>query len=184
MNMNDIADKILDHYEKYLGKYIGADRFEDSDFKIQLLGYDKVFENCLTFATFGLSKYSAATGERCELIMAADDDLDKCADILVKSVYCMLQNNIRIGAGFLLGGIDDIAKGFSEKHGKSELYITEAGILPEEFAYADCGCSFYMAFLISEKEADYIRQNGCDAFEELLAESEADVIDINRPSIV
>ena len=116
--------------------------------------------------------------------MTADDDLDKCADILVKSVYCMLQNNIRIGAGILLGGIDDIAKGFSEKHGKSELYITEAGILPEEFAYADCGCYFYMAFLISEKEADYIRQNGCDAFEELLAESEADVIDINRPSIV
>ena len=68
--MNNLGEMILNHYEKYLGEFIGAETYVDDKYQIQLLGFDKAVENCLLFATFGLSKITETLDERCEIIMA------------------------------------------------------------------------------------------------------------------
>ena len=69
--MNNMGEMILDHYQKYLGEFIGAEPYSDNEHQIQLLGFDKAIENSLLFATLGLSKYSESINNCCEVIMAA-----------------------------------------------------------------------------------------------------------------
>lgn len=69
--MNNMGEMILDHYQKYLGEFIGAEPYSDNEHQIQLLGFDKAIENCVLFATLGLSKYSESINNCCEVIMAA-----------------------------------------------------------------------------------------------------------------
>ncbi len=42
----------------------------------------------------------------------------------------------------------------------------------------------YIAFFISEKELEFIHNYGCEEFENLLESSKADIINLNRESIV
>ena len=56
--MNNMGEMILDHYQKYLGEFIGAESYSDNNHQIQLVGFDRAIEICLLFATIGLSKYS------------------------------------------------------------------------------------------------------------------------------
>ena len=53
-----LGESILDHYELFLGKYIGVDKYTSGEYVIQLLGFDRTFKDCLTFASLGLSNYS------------------------------------------------------------------------------------------------------------------------------
>ena len=69
--MNNMGEMILDHYQKYLGEFIGAEPYSDNEHQIQLLGFDKAIETSLLFATLGLSKYSESINNCCEVIMAA-----------------------------------------------------------------------------------------------------------------
>lgn len=69
--MNNMGEMVLDHYQKYLGEFIGAEPYSDNEHQIQLLGFDKAIENCVLFATLGLSKYSESINNCCEVIMAA-----------------------------------------------------------------------------------------------------------------
>ena len=69
--MNNMGEMILDHYQKYLGEFIGAEPYSDNEHQIQLLGFDKAIENCVLFATLGLSKYSESINNCCEVIMTA-----------------------------------------------------------------------------------------------------------------
>ena len=52
-----LGESILDHYELFLGKYIGVDKYTSGEYVIQLLGFDRTFKDCLTFASLGLSYY-------------------------------------------------------------------------------------------------------------------------------
>ncbi len=85
--MNNLGEKILNHYENYLGSFIGADPYADDNYQIQLLGFDKAVENCLLFATFGLSKFTQSANRCCEIIMASDDDYDNCAEIFYEQYF-------------------------------------------------------------------------------------------------
>ena len=86
--------------------------------------------------------------------------------------------------GVLIDGADNIVKGFSEACGKTALYFTEATMLPEEFSEVDNTCKVYMCFFVSEKEAEFFRKYGSDAFEDLLEKNDVDVISLNRKSIL
>ena len=37
--MNNMGEIILDHYQKYLGEFIGAEPYSDNEHQIQLLGH-------------------------------------------------------------------------------------------------------------------------------------------------
>lgn len=174
-----LGETILDHYEKYLGEYAGADVYADEECEIQLLGFPETIKDCLLLATFGVSKY-----EECEVILPVDDLYDECAEIFANSIFYALSNNIKIGRGVLIEGADNIVEGFSDKCGKTALYFTEAYPLPDEFATIDNKCHIYMGFFVSKKEAEYIKVHGSEQFEDILEEKEVDVINLNRSSVL
>ncbi|MBQ6181686.1 MAG: suppressor of fused domain protein [Ruminococcus sp.] len=175
----NLGETILDHYEKYLGEYVGADVYADEECEIQLLGFPETIKDCLVFATFGVSKY-----EECEVILPVDGLYDECAEIFANSVFYALSNSIKIDRGVLIEGADNIVEGFSDKCGKTALYFTEAYPLPDEFGVVDNKCHIYMGFFVSKKEAEYIKVHGSDQFEDILEEKEADVINLNRCSVI
>ena len=175
----NLGEAILDHYDKYLGKYAGADIYADEEREIQLLGFPETIKNCLVLATFGVSKY-----EECEVILPIDDHYDECAEIFANSVFYALSNRIKISRGVLIEGADSIVEGFSEKCGKTALYFTEAYPLPDDFAAVDNKCHIYMGFFVSKKEAEFIKAHGSERFEDILEEKEVDVIDLNRSSVI
>lgn len=180
---DSLGETILNHYEKFLGAYIGADKYADKSRTLQILGFDKVFENSLTFATFGLSNYAEDINALCETVMTVDDDYDNCTTLLANAGFYAVQNKIDFGRGAFIGGLDNVARGFSKAHNKSALYFTEPYAFPEEFSRAG-GCKMLSAFFITESEEEFIKQNGADAFEDMLEEREIDVIALDRPSAV
>lgn len=182
--MNNLGEKLLDHYKEYLGDFIGADSYSDNKHQIQLLGFDKTIENSLLFATLGLSKYSKSINNCCEVILATDGDYDKCAEIFMNTIFYVLSNKMNFGRGVLVEGVDNIVEGFSKQHNKVAVYFTEVYIFPEEFSIIEDKCKMYMGFFISSKEVDYIKNYGCEEFEDLLEQNNVDVIEMDRPSII
>lgn len=182
--MNDLGEAILAHYEEYLGDFIGADPYSNEDKTVQLLGFDKAVKDCLLFATLGLSNYSDDIDNCCEIIMATDDDYDNCAEVFMNSVFYVLSNQMKFGRGVLIEGADSIVEGFSKKHNMSAVYFSTVYMLPEDFSSIEDECNFYMGFFVSKQEAEYIKQYGCEKFEDLLEQNNIDVIDLNRPSVI
>ena len=182
--MKYLAEKLMDHYKYYLGDYIGADLYSDELHEIQLLGFDEAIENCLLFATFGLSKYSEDINNCCEIIMAVDRDYDQCAELLMNSVFYVVSNEMNFGRGILVDGIENINNNFYKQHNKAGIYFTENYIFPNSFVQIEDSCKMYMAFFVSKQEANYIKKYGCEKFEDLLEKKNVDVIEIDRISII
>jgi len=175
-----IGDIILDHYTKYLGEYAGADQYRFGNQIIQILGFPNVFNDCLVFATFGMSKYSEEIRCQCEVILAVDDLYDECAEILANAVCYIVSERMEFGRGILIEGVDSIVPGFSDLCGKSALYFTEVSGLPEDFSVVDEGCEIYMCFFVSKEEAEFFKEHGRDAFETYLEEKKIDPAAVKR----
>ena len=79
--MANLAKRIYDHYETYLGDMLGADFYPEKN--IQLMGFQDAVEGCLTLGTMGLSLHKKELGGCCEAVMTAEQDLDLCAEIQV-----------------------------------------------------------------------------------------------------
>lgn len=179
-----LGEDILNHYQLYLGEYINAEVYSDSQHNIQLLGYTNVFENCLTFASFGLSNYSDSIANSCEVVMAVDDDYDNCASVFMNALFFVMKEKMQFGRGTLIEGIEHISKEFTKLHNKSALFFTHTYIFPDNFSEVSEKCKLYMAFFVTENEAEYIRKFGCEQFEDLLEKKNCDIIDVNRASVV
>lgn len=182
--MNHLGEKLLDHYKEYLGDFIGADPYHDGEHQIQLLGFDRAVENCLLFATLGLSNYSESINNCCEVIMATDCDYEQCAKAFMNAIFYAVSNQMNFGRGVLIDGADHVVEGFSEKHNKTAIYFTEVYILPEDFSIVGDICKMYMGFFISKNEVEYIKKYGCEKFEDLLEQNNVDVIALDRASVV
>ena len=178
-NVN-IGEKILDHYMKYLGEYAGSDRYSLGNQIIQILGFPNVFEGCMVFATFGMSKYFEEIHRRCEVILTVDDYYDECSEILANTVCYIISNKMDFGRGVLIEGTDSIVPGFSDLCGKRALYFTEVSGLPDEFSTVDESCKIYMCFFVTEKEVEYFKEYGSEQFENYLEENKIDVSEIKR----
>ena len=181
--MNGLGEEILSHYETYLGEYIGADCYTNQDKQIQLLGYE-VIKDSLLFATLGLSNYADSIGKTMEAVLAVDDDYDSCAEVFMNTIFFAVSNKMNLVRGTVITGADAISDQFSAHHDKSAVYFTDVFLLPDAFGSVDDKCRILMAFFISQKEADFIQQNGFELFEDLLESKDVDVIDLNRASVV
>lgn len=178
-----LGENILDHYNQFLGDYIGADVYTNNDYEIQILGFPNAIKDCLVLASLGISKHDYH-GDCCEVILPLDDLYDECAEIFANSIFYALSNNMSIGRGLLIEGTDSIIDGFSDKCGKTALYFTDVYVLPEEFALVDNKCHIYMGFFVSKEESEFIKKYGSEQFESLLEEKDVDVIEIKRKSIL
>ena len=102
----------------------------------------------------------------------------------MNAIFFAVSSKMNLTHGTVISGADAIADQFSARHDKSAVYFTDVFILPDAFASVDEKCRILMAFFISQKEADFIRQNGFEQFEDLLESKDIDVIDLNRESVV
>ncbi len=116
--------------------------------------------------------------------MPVDDDYDNCAVVFANALFYVLQQQMDFGRGTIIEGLDNIIADFSKRHNKTAIYFTESYVLPEEFSKIEDHLKMYIAFFISEKELEFIHNYGCEEFENLLESSKADIINLNRESIV
>ena len=68
----------------------------------------------------------------------------------------------------------------SIRNNKETIYFTEPYAFPDEFLNINREIKMYLAFLISEKEYDYIKKYGRDEFEDYLEENKIAIMNINR----
>ena len=182
--MKKLGELILNHYQYFLGDYIASDPYSDNTHQVQLMGFKDVIEDCLLFATFGMSGYAEEIKNCCEVVLATECDYDKCAEIFMNAIFYILENKMNFGKGVLIEGINNIDAEFTKKYNKTALYFTNIYILPEEFAIINNQCKIYMAFFVSEKEAQYIKEKGSEKFEDVLEQNNIDVINIDRESVI
>ena len=180
----NVGELILDHYEHFLGDYIGADVYSNGEQEIQILGFPKVIENSMVFITLGVSKYSDMINNQCEIALAVDESYDECAEVLANAVFYILSNRMNFGKGILIEGVENINASFAEKYNKTALYFTNVFVLPENFAFVNDVCCIYMCLFVSKDEAEFIKKYGSEKFEDLLENSDVDVIDLKRKSVL
>ncbi|WP_026652918.1 suppressor of fused domain protein [Butyrivibrio proteoclasticus] len=174
--MENNAEKILSHYEQFFRDYKDVKVFGDENHTLQMLIYDKVFAGCKTVASFGLSKYLS---KQCEVVMAVDAEYETSTKVLANALFYAIQNNIQISEGSFIEGVANIDRQFSEKYGKTAIYFTYPFCFPDEFAQ-NGECRFMLAFFITQDEAEYLKKNGSDAFEDYLTDKDCDVFELNR----
>ncbi len=68
----DLGETILNHYNQFLGDYIGTDVYTNGDYEIQILGFPNAIKDCLVLTSFGLSNH-ASQGDCCEVILHKAD---------------------------------------------------------------------------------------------------------------
>lgn len=123
--MNNMGEMILDHYQKYLGEFIGAEPYSDNEHQIQLLGFDKAIENCVLFATLGLSKYSESINNCCEVIMAA---VYFTESYVFPENFSIIEGRCKVYMGFL---VSQNEVDYVKKYGCEQF---------EELLEKNCGC--------------------------------------------
>lgn len=64
------------------------------------------------------------------------------------------------------------------------MYFTNVFVLPENFAFVNDVCCIYMCLFVSKDEAEFIKKYGSEKFEDLLENSDVDVIDLKRKSVL
>lgn len=185
MEKNDLGELIYNHYENYLGTMSDRKVYKNvhCDSTIQILFYKNVFKDCITFASFGLSKYNSENCDKNEIVLIVDDDFYTSASILANILFFFIINKKNIFSGTFVKGLQNINKDFCLLHKKNALYFTDGCILPEDF-FATCSqVKLLVSFFITNEECEYIEKNGNIKFEQLLESKKCDVLDLNRPSI-
>ncbi|MDM5155443.1 suppressor of fused domain protein [Bacillus sp. DX1.1] len=188
--MINYGELYYDHYSKYLGEPMDREVFKNSEDipSIQILKYENVFEECLVFNTLGVSKYEEIVGDNVEISMVVDGAFRSTGYILANTLFYCVGNEIEIGRGTAISGIESIDKSFVQKYNKSAVYFTEPFAFPEEYGHVLTGNTekhgkILLAFFISQSEYEYFVKYGTEKFEELLEENNVDPFHVSRESI-
>jgi hypothetical protein len=179
----------FDHFSRYLRAPIARQVFETDagSPSIQILAYENVFPQCMTFCTIGLSHFEREVGGVCEIVLPVDDGLDDVPFILTNTLLFMRNSGTSIVRGASAWGIEQVQETFARRFEKSALYFTDPIGLPEPFADVTCGEGargrVLMGIFISEAEFRFLHQQGTEAFENALAEQEVDFCSLSRRSL-
>lgn len=191
--MINYGELFYDHYNLFLGNPVDREVYRNNNDmpSIQIIKYENVFEECLVYNTLGLSKYEEVIGAKIEISMVVDGAFNSAGYILVNSIFYCLGNQIEIGRGVAIGGIQSIDQSFVEKYNKNAIYFTVPFAFPEEYSYVqtedkdkDKSGEILLAFFISQSEYDYFKLYGTEKFEDLLEEKGIDPFQVSRKSII
>lgn len=181
---NNIAEMLLSHYEEFLGNYSSGKLYKFKEgASIQVLEYEKVFEGCKTYVSFGVSNFSGHIHNKCEIVLNVDNDFDRASCIFANVLMYLIENKVHFYKGSYIGGIAAFNEDFCAEHKKAGIYITEAYPFPKEFLLCD-DIKIYMCFFISNEELEYLKKYGSDRFEDYLEEKEIDVMELNRAAFI
>ncbi|MGZ7441224.1 suppressor of fused domain protein [Paenibacillus sp. TH7-28] len=188
--MINFGELYYDHYSKFLGNPIDREVFKNNEEmpKIQILKYENVFEECLVYNTLGFSKYEDVVGDNIEVSMVVDGASSSAGYILASTLFYCIANQMQMGRGIAISGIENIDKSFVQKYNKGAVYFTEPFAFPEEYSHVttkseEKGGRILLAFFISQSEYEYFIENGADKFEDLLEEKNVDPFHVSRESV-
>ncbi|MEZ2661203.1 suppressor of fused domain protein [Aneurinibacillus aneurinilyticus] len=189
--MINYGELYYDHYSKFLGEPIDREMFKNNEEmpSIQILKYENVFEECLVYNTLGFSKYEEVVSGNVEVSMVVDGAFSSAGYILANALFYCIGNQMEIGRGIAISGIESIDKSFVQKYNKSAVYFTEPFAFPEEYSCVpteseDKDGKILLAFFISQSEYEYFVKYGTEKFEDLLEEKNVDPFHVSRESVV
>ncbi|MGG4407224.1 suppressor of fused domain protein [Niallia taxi] len=189
--MTNYGELYYDHYNKYLGNSIDREVFRNNEEmpSIQVLKYENVFEECLVYNTLGLSKYDEIVGDNVEVSIVVDGAFNSTGYILANALFYCIGQQIEIGRGVAISGIENIDKKFVKKYSKSALYFTDPFAFPEEYNTVrtennDRDGRMLLAYFISQSEYGYFVEHGTEKFEDMLEEKDVDPFNVGRVSAI
>ncbi len=194
--MQNLGSDYLDHYERYFGNPIYRDVMEADDLprKIQLLRYDNVFEECMTFASLGVSSYSnELLGDFFEVVVVVDKYFEHIPKMVFSIFRAAINKGVKFEWGSYFTGLEDVDREFVSATGKDTLYVTLPSPLPEDFLNVVTDNSFlikneikpkvFMCLFISSEEKEFLKINGKEMFEDQLEEMGVDPFDLCRTGL-
>jgi hypothetical protein len=107
--------------------------------------------------------------------------------IVANSLFFVVQNRIRLGSRFAVGGIDNLAPKFAAQLEKSALYFTLPAGFTQGFEVVECdegAAVVFQGIFLSPAEHEYLDSHGPDAFEERLHHYEGNLNSLNRSSSI
>lgn len=189
--MINYGELYYDHYIKFLGQPAGRELFVHNEHmpSIQVLHYQNVFDDCIVYATLGLSQYNDIIGNHLEVSMAVDEGFDRAGYILANTLYYAIANRMQLGRGVAISGIENVDPSFTEQYDKAAVYLTDPFAFPAEYSTLSTGNPekegrMLSAIFITQSEYDYFSEHGTELFEDLLESKDVDPFHISRMSIV
>ncbi|MGV3050011.1 suppressor of fused domain protein [Streptococcus suis] len=141
-----------------------------------------------TFSTIGLSMYSinrkfADDSElRVEFIAASPAENTLFANVLASCSFNIISGTHTCSHGTVFTNIlDQYFEGINMKH---IMFISPFLWNIDDLLFDDRTITWLMALPISEKELEYLRNNGSNQLEQLFEEQQIDFYDLNRPDVV
>ncbi|MGL6077094.1 MAG: suppressor of fused domain protein [Fimbriiglobus sp.] len=182
------GEAYLDHYERCFGDFTKREVFQPHQEGpvIQVLSYDNVMRGCRVYASIGLTHYSGEVGSIGEALVCTSPS-DDWPVILASSLFYLVQSRMDLGWGMVVGGVDAVAPFFCGKYDKSALYFSLPTLFPEHVRVVRRGHLTGMLYLvtpITTAERAYFTKYGAAEFEQLLARSGVDILEIDRPSSI
>lgn len=188
MNRN-LGDLFLDNYETYFRQPVESRVFRAEGMTtIQILAYDKVFRGCRVFASLGLSHFSEQIGEAAEIYMPVDAGWDMIPRILFDALLLgLVGQEMQIGVGISLPGIEDLNEQFAAKYNKHAVYLTSPYGLPTQFQEIrgeNAIGKMYLAMFLSKKEHEYFCDRGSNNLEQVFQDRRVDPYHLARKSCI
>ncbi len=182
------GEAYFDHYERFMRAPIGARKFAGDDGRqVQILAYDGVFPQAMVFASLGVSQWTDCIGHVTEVVCVVDDALETAPALLANCLFYFAQRHSAMRRGTLVDSLGNLSPKFALRFGKSALYLTSCQGFPSDFSKVKLGGdndgSLVQAVFLSKPEAQFLRENGVEAFETSLQGARVDPIALSRPSL-
>lgn len=182
--------KVIDHVEHYLGRIDYGWKDSNSLSGITIARFrEQPVEGLNTFTTLGLSDHILLMPNnrevRQELVFSALSNVlsEDIVRHLLNLVESILLNHEALLRGQVIG---PTVSTISTSHMKW-MYVSMPILFDEKFeTFRDSVPStvFAWIFPIFESEANYIREHGWEAFEDILETKDPDLWDLNRHSVI
>ncbi|MBF0788313.1 MULTISPECIES: suppressor of fused domain protein [unclassified Streptococcus] len=181
---------VANHILKSVGGIPKVDRFYNSN-KSQFIdifqSQDRPINTINTLATIGLSMYSIdrkfldKSELRVEFIAASPRENLLFANVLATCSFNIISGEYTCSPGTVFPNI--IERYFENCNMKHIMFVPPFLWNIEDLIFDDRTVTWLMAVPISDKELDYLRNNGSDKLEQLFEIQQIDFYDLNRPDI-
>ncbi|MGT2950723.1 hypothetical protein BU202_05445 [Streptococcus cuniculi] len=182
---------VANHILKSVGGTPKVNRFYNSN-KSQFIdifqSQDSPINTINTLSTIGLSTYSIdrkffdGSELRVEFIAASPKENTLFANVLASCSFNIIFGTHTCFPGTVFTNIlEQYFDGINMKH---IMFVSPFLWDIDDLLFDDRTITWLMALPISEKELEYLRNNGSDQLEQLFEEQQIDFYDLNRPDVV
>lgn len=173
--------ELYDHYVRWLREPVSREVYRSAgqQHAIQALRFARVFPDCTTICTLGLSPMVSGY----EVVLAADRDVQKLESMLVRTLFGAVSAGIPLRPGISIGGLANIDAPWVTLTGKAAFYFMPPTPFPDGFGQATPDVQLLLAFPIAEVEHQLVKESGGDALESALEAADADPFTVMRPAV-